>query len=71
LSAAAPGSALSIAIKMMNQAALNIPSSVAVPAGSTNANFYINTATVKKQREVTLQASLNGSSVTTLLTLKP
>jgi hypothetical protein len=41
------------------------------PAGSTNAKFYINTDAIKKHRQVTLQDSRNGSSVSALLNLKP
>jgi hypothetical protein len=67
----APGGGLSIAIKMMNPAALAIPALVSVPAGSTGAKFYIKTFSVKKNHLVTLQASVNGSSFTTVVTVEP
>jgi len=55
----------------MNQAALTIPSSVAVPAGSISAAFSIKTSVIKHNHPVTLQASLNGSSVSTVVTVEP
>lgn len=71
LSAAAPSGGLGVAIQMTNPAPLRIPDSLLIRVGSSSATFYVKTINVTTSYQVTLQASLNGSSVTTVVTAKP
>lgn len=49
---------------------VSVPASVTVPSGASAASFSVGTARVRTQTAVTLTATANGRSVTTVLTLK-
>jgi hypothetical protein len=69
LSAAAPAGGLNIAIQATNGVSLSVPSSVAVPAGSSSARFSIQAEGINTNQTDNLMANLNGSSVGITLTL--
>jgi len=71
LSSAAPSGGASVAIQMMTPAPLRAPDSVLLHEGSTSAQFHMKTVNVTTSYQVTLQASLNGSSVTSVVTVAP
>ena len=54
-----------------NNAALPVPASVTVPAGSTSASFVGTPGSVTTNQSATLTASLNGASATATVTVAP
>ena len=68
-SAAAPSTGLSIAIQLANQVPLTVPTSVAVPAGASSAQFSVVAGRVSGTQTATLVASVNGTSASVSLLL--
>jgi len=70
LSAAAPSSRATVSITLGSKAPLTVPSSVTVPGGSTSASFSAAAGNIGSNETVTMNASLNGSSVSCSISLE-
>jgi hypothetical protein len=70
LSAAAPTGGSTVALSS-NNAAIVVPASITVPAGSSTASFTATAATVVSGQTATLTAALNGTSRTVSLSVSP
>jgi hypothetical protein len=70
LTAPAPAAGVVVALSS-NQAAVNVPASVAVAAGSSAASFAITTTAVTTSTVATVNASYSGLSKSTTLTVQP
>ncbi len=67
LTAAAPAGGAVVRLESSNTDVAKVPASVTVPAGSTTANFVVDTATVATRTTVTLFATYAGVQRTTTL----
>lgn len=67
---AAPG-ALTVQLSSNNPVVAGVPSSVVVPAGATSVTFPITTGAVSANTPVMITGSLNGTTRTTTLTVRP
>jgi hypothetical protein len=67
---AAPG-ALTVQLTSSNPAVASVPASVTVPAGATSVVFPITTGAVLSNTPVLFTGSLNGTTRTTTLTVRP
>ena len=70
LTAPAPAAGVVVALSS-NQAAVNVPASVAVPAGASAASFAITTTAVTASTVATVHASYSGVNKSTTLTVQP
>src|SRR5713226_6081849 len=70
LSGPAPAGGAQVALSSNNGAA-SVPSSVAVPAGATTANFTVSTSAVTASTTVTISAAYGGVSRSATLTVTP
>jgi hypothetical protein len=70
LTAPAPAAGAVVALSS-SQAAVNVPASVAVPAGSSTASFAITTMAVTSTTVATVHASYSGVDKSTTLTVQP
>ena len=70
LTAPAPAAGVVVALSS-NQAAVNVPASVAVPAGASAASFAITTTAVTASTVATVNASYSGVNKSTTLTVQP
>jgi YVTN family beta-propeller protein len=70
LNAAAPSSGVSVSL-LSDNASVNVPASVTVPAGSKIAAFTAATIAVSDDTPVTVTATYNGSSETGTITVTP
>lgn len=68
LSAAAPSTGLTVTI-LGNQAALTVPTSVSIPAGSSSGQFSVVAGRLSGTQTATVMASLNGTSASFSLAL--
>lgn len=60
---------MTVKLSSSRTSAATVPSTVTIPAGSSSANFTISTSAVATDTKVTITATLNGSSVKTVLTV--
>ena len=69
LSAAAPAGGAVVALSASNTALVTVPASVTVAAGNTSATFTASTRSTRLNKNVTLSASWQGKTVTSVLTV--
>ena len=65
----APAGGAQIALSSSNTGVASVPSSVAIPAGTTSATFTVSTSAVAASTAVTISASYGGATRTTSLTV--
>ncbi len=70
LSGAAPTSGMVVTLSSTSSSAL-VPAKVTVSGGKTTATFVVKTTVVVQKTSATISASLNGTSVSSVLTLNP
>ena len=71
LSDAAPPAGATVALSSSNPAVVSVPTSVAVPAGTTARGFTITTTNVATTTSATITATYQGVSVTATVTVIP
>jgi hypothetical protein len=71
LSVAAPTGGATVTLTSSNTKDATVPSTVAIPAGSTSATFTITTVGVTASATATIDAKLGSVSKTEVLTIKP
>jgi len=71
LPAAAPSGATVVNLKSSKTSVATVPANVTIPAGATQANFKIDTASVSSSTPVTITASLNAMTKEPVLQVKP
>jgi len=69
LSAAAAGSGAVVTLSSSNTALVTVPASVTVAAGSSSANFALTTRSTRLAKTVTVSATWQGKTVTSVLTV--
>ncbi len=69
LSAAAPAGGAVVALSSSNTTLVTVPASVTVAAGNTSAAFTASTRSTRLNKNVTLSASWQGKTVTSVLTV--
>jgi trimeric autotransporter adhesin len=69
LAGAAPIGGVTVALASGDRAALSVPGSILIPAGSTSAVFTASAGAVKTAQNVTLTATLNGGSKSLVLAI--
>jgi hypothetical protein len=67
----APTGGAVVTLTSSNTSVAQVPSSITIPAGSTNANFAITTSSVTAATPVTVSAVYGGVTKTTILTVNP
>ncbi|MBI1800038.1 MAG: hypothetical protein HYR71_00210 [Chloroflexi bacterium] len=71
LTGPAPSGGTLVTLSSSNPAVATVPASVTVPAGTTSANFTVNTSPVAMSTTVTTSGSLSGVSKSAILTVTP
>jgi len=71
LSAAAPKGGAVVALASSDSAVAQVPVSVTVPVGGTNAQFQVTTSKVTSPTTVTISATYNNSTVSATLLVTP
>jgi hypothetical protein len=71
LSAAAAGAGAVVQLNVSNTNVASVPASVTVAPGSTTATFAVGTRSVRKSRNVSVSASWQGKTVTSVLAVAP
>jgi hypothetical protein len=71
LTGPAPAGGLNVTLSSANPSIAGVPASVTVPAGSTTAQFTVNTQSASSSTAVTITAASQGVTATATLTVQP